>query len=64
MAEYVKDNYDLFKQHDYETGQRLSKFPVCDCCGNPIQDESYHRVGSLNICDRCLGEMKVEVEEW
>jgi formylmethanofuran dehydrogenase subunit E len=64
MHEYVKDNYDLFKEHDRKSEQRIKRLPVCSYCKEPIQDESYHRVEDSNICDCCLKGMKVETEEW
>ena len=35
----------------------------CDCCGERIQDESYHQINGERICDRCLDGMIVFVED-
>ena len=39
----MSDNYDLWEQHDAEQEAWLRKRPMCDCCGERIQDESYHQ---------------------
>lgn len=56
MPEYVPDNYDRFEEHDAEQERMLRKRPVCDCCGEYIQDESWHRIFDKNICNRCLDD--------
>lgn len=63
MPEYVPDNYDRFEEHDAEQERMLRKRPVCDCCGEYIQDESFHRIFGEAICDRCLDGMIEYVEE-
>ena len=55
------DNYSLWAAHDADEVERIEALPVCDYCGEPIQDESYHQIGGLNYCDRCLDTMKVYV---
>lgn len=63
MPEYVPDNYDRFKKHDAELERRLQELPVCDCCGEHIQEESFHRIFGEVICDRCLDGMIEYVED-
>lgn len=58
----MPDNYDLWEQHDAEQEEWLRKRPMCDCCGERIQDESYHQINGERICDRCLDGMIVFVE--
>ena len=31
--------------------------------GEPIQDESYHRLFDKNVCNRCLDEHEIYVED-
>ena len=59
----MSDNYDLWEQHDAEQEAWLQKRPMCDCCGERIQDESYHQINGERICDRCLDGMIVFVED-
>ena len=35
----MPDNYDLFAMHDAEQEKRLERLPVCEYCGEPIQQE-------------------------
>ena len=46
--------------------ERLERRPVCDFCGEHIQEETYycisHRLINVNICERCLEEFREYVE--
>lgn len=55
----LPDNVDLFNKHDAEQREWLMTRPICNCCGDRIQDESYHRINNENICDRCLEDSVV-----
>ena len=33
------DNYERWMKHDAEQEEALEKLPVCECHGEPIQDE-------------------------
>lgn len=35
----MKDNYDLWEEHDAKQEAWLETLPVCSECGEPIQDE-------------------------
>lgn len=35
----IPDPIDFFEQHDAEQQKWLNTLPVCDQCGEPIQDE-------------------------
>lgn len=61
--EYVPDNFDRFEDHESAQQEWIRSRPVCDCCGEYIQDESYHQIMGEKICDRCLDGMIVYVEE-
>lgn len=48
-----------FARHDREQAEWLETLPVCDICGEPIQDEKYFQKDGENICLDCLeGFMK------
>jgi hypothetical protein len=38
----MRDNYDLWEQHDYEQEKALEQYPICEHCGERITDESKH----------------------
>ena len=50
------DNYDLFEMHDREQEAKLENLPVCDCCGERIQDEYYYDIDGEILCEECLKE--------
>lgn len=43
-----------FNIYDVELQRELAKLPVCDCCGEPIQDDRYYDIGSEILCKECL----------
>lgn len=51
---YIPDNYDLWEAHDREQEAELEKLPVCDCCGERIQDEYYYDIDGEILCEECL----------
>ena len=61
--EYVPDNFDRFEDHESAQQEWVRSRPVCDCCGEYIQDESWHRIFDKNICNRCLDDNVIFEEE-
>lgn len=57
------DNYDLLQKHDAEQERWINARPVCNCCQERIQDESYHKIFGENICDSCLDGMVVYADD-
>ncbi len=58
------DNYSQWEVHEREQERRLARLPVCDECGNPIQDGYYYDIGGDVICSRCLDEcFRKEIDE-
>lgn len=51
---YVPDNYDLWEAHDREQTKRLERLPVCERCGEPIQDEHLYLINDEFVCLDCL----------
>ena len=56
------DNYGLWTRHEWDQQKKLERLPVCDCCGEHIQDETYNEVTGIKICDECLKGMVRNVE--
>lgn len=50
----VPDNYDQWEAHEREKERQLERLPVCEVCGNPIQDEHLYLINDEFICDECL----------
>lgn len=45
--------------------KRLARRPVCDCCGENIQDEMALRYKGIYLCEDCMDYNReyIEVEE-
>lgn len=50
----VPDNYDLWESHERENERQLERLPVCEVCGNPIQDEYLFLINDEFVCEECL----------
>ena len=51
-----------FERHDAEQEEWLERLPVCDDCGEHIQDEHYYDINGFKICPDCLKEYEREVD--
>ena len=56
------DNYDIWDAHDREMERKLENLPLCECCGNPIQQDTAVRINGDCYCDDCLDEMREDTE--
>lgn len=43
-----------FDRYDRQQEEWLNSLPVCDCCGEPIQDEYCYEINGDLICEDCL----------
>ena len=50
------DNYEAWKMHDAEENESLDRLPVCDYCGEPIQDEYLYEIDGELYCEDCMKE--------
>nr|DAI90265.1 MAG TPA: Tungsten formylmethanofuran dehydrogenase subunit E/gapdh domain-like fold, structural genomics.9A [Caudoviricetes sp.] len=53
---YTDDPVTDFLRHDYETEKKVNKLPVCECCGEHIQDGYYYEINDEPICENCLND--------
>ena len=60
---YVPDNYDLWKDHEWEKERRLKRLPKCIECGEPIQSDHAYQFEGKFICPDCMEYHKVDIEE-
>ena len=57
------DNYDLWEAHDRKEARRISHLPVCDFCGEPIQQERALKLMGLWVCDECIEDNMEWIED-
>lgn len=55
---YIPDSYDMWASHDAEQEAWLQSRPVCSCCEEHIQEDSYYEIGDMIICEECLDNFK------
>ena len=48
------DNYSMWERNEREMERKLASRPVCEDCGNPIQDEFYFEVEGDILCEECM----------
>ena len=52
----MRDNYDAWVEHDREEQDALELLPVCEECGEPIQDEFCYSTVDGYVCEECLNK--------
>lgn len=60
----LPDNYDLWERYDSERENELNKRPICDECGEHIQEEYCYHINGKHICEHCIKDSKVSVESF
>lgn len=56
------DNYDLWVAHDNDMQREIEKLPLCECCGEPIQQDTAVRINGDWYCDDCLDNLREDTE--
>ena len=65
-CEYVPDPADYFAAYDREMQRKLDRLPVCDKCGEAIQDEYLFEDDDGCFCEYCWEKhviKKIQKEE-
>ena len=52
--DFTYDPVDEFLEHDNKQGEYLSKLPVCDECGEPIQEDWCYEINGKPVCSDCI----------
>lgn len=61
----IPDNHDLWEAHDREQAKRLAELPVCEICGEPIQDEDLFDLdGTLYHIECAVEEFKKKTDDY
>lgn len=53
----VPDNYDAFCRHEADAEAWLSKRPICEHCGEHIQDEFLYDINGVLYCEECAKDL-------
>lgn len=59
----IPDNYDMWEAHDRGQEMQLERRPKCCCCKNPIQQEAAVYIFGNYVCDTCLEDNRVDIDE-
>ena len=52
----LSDNYDLWRRREAEQEAWLETRPICDHCGQPIQDENLYDFDGVLYHEDCMNE--------
>lgn len=52
-----------FANYDYAKEKALAMRPKCMMCGEHIQDDMAYVINGALICEKCMDDFKVNVEE-
>ena len=52
-----------FIRYDYEEQKWLAIRPICSVCGEPITTDTAYRFDSELICEDCMCEHRIYIEE-
>lgn len=59
----IIDNYDLWEAHDRKKEKMLEDLPICEICGEPIQQEKAVYYNDQWCCRDCEEEFWREIRE-
>ena len=60
----MMDMYDLWEHREIELERRRARRPVCEHCGEHIQDETAVEFDGKFICESCIDDLRVSMEDY
>lgn len=51
------DAYDMWERRERSQQKKLEALPVCDRCGEPIQEDYLWKIDGLLLCEECAAQM-------
>ena len=54
MKDYIPDYNDLYDAHEAEEERWLEKRPKCECCGEPIYEDTFYDINGEYLCEECM----------
>lgn len=62
MKYYSDDPVADYDRYCADQQTELDRLPVCEECGEPIQDEEAYYINDCWICEECIKSYKRQVE--
>lgn len=59
----LPDNYDMWEAYDRQCAAWEYKLPICELCGEHIQQDKALHIMGLWICDDCINDNMRWIEE-
>ena len=53
-----------FENYDREQQRRLERYPICECCGEHIQDEKLYYIDGRFFCEECIEDCHRYTEDF
>lgn len=50
----MPDNYSVWEAHERQKEMTLAQYPVCEKCGELIQDDFYYETDEGIFCEDCF----------
>lgn len=63
MSYRTDDPIADFHRHDAELQEKLDKLPICECCGEPIQQEMAVYYNDQWCCEDCEDAFWLSIRE-
>lgn len=62
---YTDDPLSDYARWETEQERRLAKLPVCEYCGEPVQDDHYFLINDEVLCRECLhSQYRKSIDEY
>lgn len=60
----MPDNYSQWERHDRKNEEAVARLPRCSECGHHIQDERAYYINGEWICESCMEDYHVNVDDY
>lgn len=60
----IPDSYDMWEHREIELELQRVRRPVCEDCGEHIQDETAFLINGCWFCEKCMDNYREIVEDY
>ena len=60
---YIPDFYDKWSEYSRQQEEALERQPLCNICGEHIQDEQCYKINDEIICESCMDDFRVYTDD-